>query len=98
MAARRNWIPVLLLYGSFSISKLYNECCQSSLTKEVSSMAVPKCKVSSARRDKRRGSNWKLAAPTVAVCPKCGEPVMPHRACKACGNYNGRQVLAAKAD
>ena len=61
-------------------------------------MAVPKCKVSKARRDKRRGSNWKLAAPTVSVCPKCGEPVMPHRACKACGNYNGRQVLAAKAD
>ena len=48
-------------------------------------MAVPKCKVSKARRDKRRGSNWKLSAPSVAVCPKCGEPVMPHRACKACG-------------
>ena len=61
-------------------------------------MAVPKCKVSSARRDKRRGSNWKLSAPSVAVCPKCGEPVQPHRACKACGTYNGRQVLAAKAD
>ena len=30
-------------------------------------MAVPKCKVSSARRDKRRGSNWKLSAPSVAV-------------------------------
>ncbi len=43
-------------------------------------MAVPKCKVSSARRDKRRGSNWKLSAPSVAVCSKCGEPVMPHRA------------------
>ena len=56
-------------------------------------MAVPKCKVSKARRDKRRGSNWKLSAPSVAVCPKCGEPVMPHRACKACGTYNGREVL-----
>ena len=61
-------------------------------------MAVPKCKVSKARRDKRRGGNWKLSAPSVSVCPKCGEPVMPHRACKACGSYNGRQVLAAKAD
>ena len=61
-------------------------------------MAVPNCKVSSARRDKRRGSNWKLSAPSVTVCPKCGEPVAPHRACKACGIYNGRQVLAAKAD
>ena len=88
----------MLLYGSFSISNLKNVCCESRLTKEVSSKAVPKCKVSKARRDKRRGSNWKLAAPSVAVCSKCGEPVMPHRACKACGNYNGRQVLAAKAD
>ncbi|MDD6200274.1 MAG: 50S ribosomal protein L32 [Firmicutes bacterium] len=61
-------------------------------------MAVPKCKVSKARRDKRRGGNWKLSAPSVSVCPKCGEPVMPHRACKNCGSYNGRQVLAAKAD
>ena len=61
-------------------------------------MAVPKCKVSKARRDKRRGSNWKLSAPSVTVCSKCGEPVQPHRACKACGNYNGGQVLPAKAD
>ena len=61
-------------------------------------MAVPKCKVSKARRDTRRNNNTKLVAPSVAVCPKCGEAVMPHRACKACGTYNGRQVLAAKAD
>ena len=61
-------------------------------------MAVPKCKVSSARRDKRRGSNWKLSAPTVTESANCGEPVMPHRACKACGTYNGRQVIEAKAD
>ncbi|MBQ2786022.1 MAG: 50S ribosomal protein L32 [Oscillospiraceae bacterium] len=61
-------------------------------------MAVPKCKVSKARRDTRRSNNSKLVAPSVSVCPKCGEPVMPHRACKACGTYNGRQVLAAKAD
>ncbi len=61
-------------------------------------MAVPKCKVSKARRDTRRHNNTKLVAPNVTVCPKCGEPVQPHRACKACGTYNGRQVLAAKAD
>ena len=55
-------------------------------------MAVPKCKVSKARRDKRRGSNWKLSAPSVAVCPKCGEATrVGHkkggiRVCKKCGN------------
>ena len=60
-------------------------------------MAVPKCKVSKARRDKRRGSNWKLAAPGVVACPKCGEFCLPHRACKACGYYNGRQVIAVES-
>ena len=36
-------------------------------------MAVPKGKVSKARRDKRRSSHWKLAIPGVVACPKCGE-------------------------
>ena len=40
-------------------------------------MAVPKCKVSKARRDKRRGSNWKLAAPGVVACPKCVSSACP---------------------
>ena len=36
--------------------------------------------------------------PVMGHGSKCGEPVMPHRACKACGNYNGRQVLAVEAE
>ena len=40
-------------------------------------MAVPKCKVSKARRDKRRGSKWKLSAPSVAVCPSAASPSCP---------------------
>lgn len=61
-------------------------------------MAVPKCKVSKARRDKRRSNVWKLAVPGLAKCPNCGEAVLPHRACKACGFYKGREVIAAKAE
>ena len=56
-------------------------------------MAVPKGKVSRQRRDKRRSSVWKLTAPNLAKCPNCGAFVMPHRACKNCGQYNGRQVI-----
>ena len=59
-------------------------------------MAVPKGKVSKARRDKRRGSNWKLTAPELVACPKCGALRMPHRVCKACGTYNGRDVLSVE--
>ena len=56
-------------------------------------MAVPKGKVSRARRDKRRGSNWKLTAPALVKCPQCGAFKLPHRACKACGFYKGREVV-----
>ncbi len=56
-------------------------------------MAVPRARISKQRRDKRRSANWKLALPGVSKCPKCGEPVLSHRACKACGTYNGREVI-----
>jgi large subunit ribosomal protein L32 len=56
-------------------------------------MAVPKSKVSKARRDKRRNSHWKLAAPTLVACEKCGEPKLAHRVCRSCGTYGKKQVL-----
>lgn len=60
-------------------------------------MAVPKRKVSQSRRDKRRSSVWKLDAPSLTKCPKCGEMVLNHRVCKACGTYKGVQVLKVDA-
>ena len=59
-------------------------------------MAVPKRKTSKARRDKRR-ANWKLLIPGMVVCPQCGEYKMPHRVCKACGYYNGKEVVKTEA-
>lgn len=55
-------------------------------------MAVPKNKVSKSRRDKRR-ANWKLSVPGMVECPQCHEYKMPHRVCKACGYYNGKEVI-----
>lgn len=55
-------------------------------------MAVPKGKVSKARRDKRR-ANWKLTAPNLVKCPNCQELKLQHRVCGACGFYNGREVI-----
>ena len=40
-------------------------------------MAVPKRKMSKARRDSRR-ANWKLAAPGLVECPQCHELKRPH--------------------
>lgn len=57
-------------------------------------MGVPKKRTSKMRRDRRRAANNNLrVAVQVIQCPKCREPVMPHRACGACGHYNGREVL-----
>ena len=51
-------------------------------------MAVPFRRVSSTSRNKRR-THDKLSAPTLVVCPECGEYKMSHRVCKHCGTYNG---------
>ena len=55
-------------------------------------MAVPKGKVSKARRNSRR-ANWKLSLPGISECPQCHEMKLTHRVCKNCGYYNGKQVL-----
>ena len=40
----------------------------------------PKNKSSKGRRDRRR-ANWKMTAPTLVKCSKCGALTMPHRVC-----------------
>jgi len=57
-------------------------------------MAVPKRKISKARRDKRRAANIKMIAPNIIECPQCHEPNVPHRVCAACGFYNGKEVIS----
>ncbi|MBO5408689.1 MAG: 50S ribosomal protein L32 [Clostridia bacterium] len=55
-------------------------------------MAVPKRKVSHARKNKRR-ANWKLSVPGLVKCPNCQELTLPHRVCKSCGFYKGVEVI-----
>ena len=56
-------------------------------------MAVPKKKVSKARRDKRRSNVWKLQLPGFSKCTQCGELKMPHRVCPHCGYYKGKEIV-----
>ena len=55
-------------------------------------MAVPKRKMSKARRDRRR-ANWKLSVPGMVECPQCHEMKMAHRVCKNCGSYNKKEII-----
>ena len=56
-------------------------------------MATPKHKVSKARRDTRRSAVQKLEVPALSRCSKCGAYKAPHKVCKACGTYKGREVI-----
>ncbi len=60
-------------------------------------MAVPKRKLSHARKNSRRSSVWKLDIPMLVKCPQCGELKTPHRVCAACGTYKGKQVIKKEA-
>ena len=55
----------------------------------------PKNKSSKSRRDKRR-ANWKMSAPNLVKCSKCGALMMSHRVCKACGSYNKREIVSVE--
>ncbi|HAR36110.1 MAG: 50S ribosomal protein L32 [Candidatus Saccharicenans sp.] len=55
-------------------------------------MPNPKRRHSPSRKGKRR-SHDHLTLPSFSLCPNCGSPKLPHRACPECGYYKGRQVI-----
>jgi large subunit ribosomal protein L32 len=55
-------------------------------------MPNPKRRHSPSRKGKRRAHDA-LSLPAFSVCPNCGTPKLPHRACPECGFYRGRQVI-----
>jgi|APIni6443716594_1056825.scaffolds.fasta_scaffold213442_2 large subunit ribosomal protein L32 len=60
-------------------------------------MAIPFRKTSKCKRDSRR-AHCKLTAPTMIVCPNCGELTLSHMVCKKCGFYKGKLVVAPKPE
>jgi large subunit ribosomal protein L32 len=45
---------------------------------------------------KRRMAN-RYHAPQLSKCPQCGSRLIPHRVCKECGYYKGRQVVSVES-
>ena len=58
-------------------------------------MAVQQSKVSKSRVRIRKAAN-RYEGVQASTCTKCGAPCLPHRVCKACGYYDGKQVLTIK--
>lgn len=45
---------------------------------------------------RRRAAHFALKPKKLNKCPKCGKPVLAHRACAFCGTYKSRPVLKVK--
>ncbi len=60
-------------------------------------MAVPKRKLSHARKNKRRSNVWKLDVPNFSRCTQCGGLKVPHRVCGTCGYYKGKEIIKMEA-
>ena len=61
-------------------------------------MAVPKRKVSKARRNSRAAQTYKLTAPNLVECPQCHELKKSHQVCPKCGYYDGEQIVQKKSE
>lgn len=59
-------------------------------------MAVPRNRLSNARRNKRRSHHAKKPKNT-AACKRCGGLKMPHMICQSCGAYGDRIIVEPKA-
>lgn len=54
--------------------------------------ALPKRKVSKARRDRRRAHDF-LTPASLVPCDNCGEMKRPHMMCPSCRTYRGIEVF-----
>jgi len=60
-------------------------------------MAVPKRRKSKSK-NRMQARSKKRDLPGSRKCPQCGASAEPHRVCRSCGSYAGRQVLSVHVD
>jgi large subunit ribosomal protein L32 len=41
----------------------------------------------------RRANHDRITAPQSIACPHCGDMMLPHRVCPACGHYKGKKIV-----
>ncbi|MDI6839480.1 MAG: 50S ribosomal protein L32 [bacterium] len=59
-------------------------------------MGSPRRRVSRSRSRKGR-THWKFVPPQLIPCPNCKTLILPHTRCYNCGNYKGKEAIAARA-
>ena len=62
------------------------------LSLNIQLFAVPFRKTSKTSKRTRR-THYKISANSTTTCKKCGAQVKPHRVCKKCGTYKGKEVI-----
>ena len=67
------------------------------LALNIQMFAVPFRKTSKTRKRMRR-THYKISANGTTKCPKCGATIRPHRVCKECGFYKGKEVVSKNED
>lgn len=58
-------------------------------------MPIPKRRTTRSSRGQRR-SHDALKKLNLTTCSKCKESIMPHRTCRKCGTYAGKQIVEIK--
>ena len=59
-------------------------------------MAVPRNRVSNAKKNSRRSHHAKTPK-NLCACSNCKALKLSHRICPSCGHYSGRAILATQA-
>ena len=58
-------------------------------------MAVPRNRLSNARKNSKRAHHAKKPK-AAAACPRCGTLRIPHVICQSCGTYGNRVIFASE--
>lgn len=58
-------------------------------------MAVPRNRVSNAKKNSRRSHHAKKPK-NPSTCSNCGTLRLPHRVCQSCGQYGGKAIETSK--
>ena len=59
---------------------------------DIQMFAVPFRKTSKTRKRMRR-THYKISGAQTTTCSVCGAIIKPHRVCKECGSYKGKEVV-----